>query len=312
MSHYATRLHDAVRRTGTPALVGLDPRFERLPAPVVRAARERTSTDLAVRAAAFEEFCKRIVDVVAPLVPAVKPQAAFFEELGPAGCTALERVIRHARAAGLVVICDAKRGDIGSTAEAYARAYLAGADPDGAVWGADALTVSPYLGADTLRPFVDVAVERGAGIYVLVRTSNPGAGTFQDLRFEDGESPKLVYQQVAGVVEELAAETADDQGYGCVGAVVGATYPAELAEVRSAMPHVPLLVPGYGSQGGTASDVAGGFDQNGLGAVVNSSRAINFAHAAEPYAEQFGDDRWEEAVLAATKRMVADLSAVAN
>src|SRR5579859_3841711 len=184
MSEFAQRLDAAVTIKGNPVVVGLDPRYQQLPAPIRKSAEQRTSAEAEQIAGAFEEFCCRIIDVVAALVPAVKPQAAFFEEIGPPGCAALARVIQKARRAGLIVICDAKRGDIGTTAEAYARGYLAGRDPAAAAWGADALTVNPYLGRDTLDPFVRVALERGAGIYVLVRTSNPGAGTFQDVREE--------------------------------------------------------------------------------------------------------------------------------
>lgn len=308
MTHYIERLHAAIRRTKTSALVGLDPRFDQLPPGIVESAKRRATNNRGVQAIAFEEFCCRIIDVVAPLVPAVKPQAAFFEELGPDGCFALANVIRHARQAGLVVICDAKRGDIGSTAEAYARGYLAGADPNAAAWAADALTINPYLGQDTLEPFIKVAVERGAGLYVLVRTSNPGAGTLQD-RQTNGEP---LYRHVARLVEELSAATlcqsnlpGDD--FGCVGAVVGATYPAELAELRQVMPHVPLLVPGYGAQGGSAADVQAAFRSDGFGALINSSRAINFAHTREPYKSGFGADRWEEAVAAATQDMIREL-----
>lgn len=305
MSGFATRLHEAIRKKGTPALVGLDPRFELLPQPAITAAGMRRSTDKAsMMAGAFEYFCFHVIDVVAPLVAAVKPQAAFFEELGPSGCRVLARVIRRARDAGLIVICDAKRGDIGSTAEAYARGYLAGADPDAAFWAADALTVNPYLGADTLEPFVRVATERDAGIYVLVRTSNPGAGTFQNL----SENSLPLYRRVAGIVEDLSRPTAGESGYGCVGAVVGATYPRELKELRAAMPHVPLLVPGYGSQGGTAADVVAAFDTEGLGALVNSSRGINFAHRREPYIDRYGPEQWEQAVEEATKQMISDLA----
>ncbi len=309
MTHYIERLHAAIRRTGTSALVGLDPRFDQLPPSVVAAAQKRATTDRAIQAAAFEEFCCRIIDVVAPLVPAVKPQAAFFEELGPDGCFALANVMRHARKAGLIVICDAKRGDIGSTAEAYARGYLAGADPNAAAWAADALTVNPYLGKDTLEPFVKVAVERGAGLYVLVRTSNPGAGTLQN-RETNGEP---LYRHVAQLVEELSVATlcrsyAAGNDFGCVGAVVGATYPAELAELRQVMPHAPLLVPGYGAQGGSGDDVQAAFRADGFGALINSSRAINFAHTREPYKSQFGAARWEEAVAAATRDMIGELS----
>ncbi len=302
---YAERLDAAIRRARTPALVGLDPRCDQLPPDVIAHSSGRSGDDRSRQAAACEEFCCRIIDVVAPLVPAVKPQAAFFEECGPIGCAALWNVIRHARRAGLIVICDAKRGDIGTTAEAYANAYLAGDDPDAAPWGADALTVNAYLGADTLEPFVRVAEQRGAGIYVLVRTSNPGAAAFQD-RVADG---RTVYQYVAETVEALADRTRGSGDFGAVGAVVGATWPRELAELRAAMPHAPLLVPGYGSQGGTAADVAAAFREDGLGALVNNSRGINFAWTRKPYAEQFGPTRWEEAVAAATRDMIADLAA---
>ncbi|MEI8380846.1 MAG: orotidine-5'-phosphate decarboxylase [Planctomycetota bacterium] len=303
VSHFATRLHAAIQSKRTPALVGLDPRLDWIPPDVLAHARDLHADPTAQAAAAFEEFCVRLIDVVAPLVPAVKPQAAFFEELGPDGCLALARVIRYARNAGLIVICDAKRGDIGTTAEAYARAYLAGSDPQAAPWHADALTVNPYLGRDTLEPFVKVATERGAGIYVLVKTSNPGSASFQD-RQADGHK---IYRHVAQVVEDLAVQTAES-GYGCVGAVVGATYPQELTELRAAMPHVPLLVPGYGSQGGAAADVAAAFSPEGLGALINNSRGINFAYRAAPYAEQFGARQWEAATEAATRRMIADLA----
>jgi len=307
---YAERLHQAVIAKQTPALIGLDPRFNLLPADVIDSARKRQLDETATVAAAFEEFCCRLIDVVSSLVPAVKPQAAFFEEWGPAGCQALANVIRYARQQGLIVICDAKRGDIGSTAEAYARGYLAGEDPKAAVWGADALTVSPYLGRDTLEPFVNVAKERGAGIYVLVRTSNPGAGTFQDRQseLEPGSPAVPHYRHIAQAVEELAADTADGGAFGIVGGVVRATYPEELAELRAAMPHVPLLVPGYGSQGGTAADVAAGFTPDGLGALVNSSRGINFAFRSESFASQFGEENWEQAAEAATGQMIADLA----
>jgi orotidine-5'-phosphate decarboxylase len=304
MSDYASRLNSAVRSKGNPVVVGLDPRFEQLPAEIRKSAVERNAASTEQIALAFEEFCDRIIDVVAPLVSAVKPQAAFFEEYGPAGCAALGRVIRRAREAGLMVICDAKRGDIGTTAEAYARGYLAGREADAAAWGADALTVNPYLGRDTLEPFVRVAVERGAGIYVLVRTSNSGAGTFQG---QSGENSPL-YLRVAAVVEELAEATARGADYGAVGAVVGATFPQELVELRAAMPHAPLLIPGYGAQGGTARDIAGAFDENGLGAVVNSSRGILFALEREKYASRFAPADWERAVEAATRDMIADLA----
>ncbi|MEW4527296.1 orotidine-5'-phosphate decarboxylase [Maioricimonas sp. JC845] len=305
MKTYSERLQSAVQTKGTPALVGLDPRWEQLPGEITSRAQTQAGNPLDARALAYEEFCRRIIDVVADKVPAVKPQAAFFEACGPAGATALARVIRHARDAGLIVICDAKRGDIGSTAEAYAAAYLAGEDPDAAPWASDALTVNPYLGVDTLEPFVRTAIARGAGLYVLVRTSNPGAGRFQDLVADD----QTVYRHVAAAIEELSVQSAGTAHYGDVGAVVGATYPRELEELRAAMPHVPLLIPGYGSQGGTSADTAAAFDEQGHGALVNSSRGIIFAYRREPYAEAYGEAQWEAAVDAATRDMIADLAA---
>lgn len=307
MPGYATRLHEAIRKKQTPALVGLDPRFNDLPTRIVELAMLEDVPDYdSVMAKAYEMFCFEVIDIVAPLVSAVKPQAAFFEELGPPGCLVLQRVIRRAREAGLIVILDAKRGDIGSTAEAYARGYLAGEDPNAAHWGADALTVNPYLGVDTLEPFVKVCQERNAGIYVLVKTSNPGSGDFQD-RESGGNT---LYGTVAAAVEKLSAATmVSPEVYGAVGAVVGATYPQQLTAMRSAMPHCPLLVPGYGNQGGTAADVAGAFRPDGLGALVNSSRAINYAHKREPWATYLRPDQWQEAVLEATQQMIAELAA---
>jgi len=295
---FADRLADAVRRRENPVLVGLDPRYEQLPD---RLRAGGHSADWAARAEAYGQFCQGVIDVVAPLVPAVKPQAAFFEELGPAGMQVLADVIDYARAKNLLVILDGKRNDIGSTAAAYASAYL-GARPASA-WGADALTVSPYLGDDSLTPFVETATARGAGIFVLVKTSNPGGGMFQDLT-TDGQP---LYRHVAIRVQQLANQTRGACGYGAVGAVVGATYPRQVAELREAMPNAWFLVPGFGSQGGSARDFAAAFDSAGLGAIVNNSRGIIFAHAEKRYAERFGAARWQEAVEAATREMIEQL-----
>lgn len=263
--------------------------------------RPRDANDYVAVAAAYGEFCRGVIDVVAPLVAVVKPQSAFFEELGPAGVAVLVDVIRYARERGLLVILDAKRGDIGSTAEAYAAGLLGAKSP----WGGDALTVNPYLGDDSLDPFVTTAKERGAGLFVLVKTSNPGGKTFQDLVIRD----EPLYRHVATLVESLAVQTKGECGYGAVGAVVGATYPAQLAELRTAMPTTWFLVPGYGSQGGAAADVAAAFDSHGLGAVINSSRAIIFAHARKDYAGRFATDQWQQAVEAATREMIDELRA---
>ena len=296
MEHFADRLAAAVERTGTPVCVGLDPRAKNLPAGFLNSG----GRSLAVIADAYARFCNEVTDVVAPLVPIVKPQAAFFEELGPHGMTALGQVIDHAIARGLLVVLDGKRNDIGSTAEAYARGYLGRTE---SAWHADALTVSPYLGDDSLTPFVDVACERGAGIFVLVKTSNPGGGLLQDVECQGGR----LYGRVAAHVEGLSAATVGACGYGVVGAVVGATYPAQLVELRQAMPHTWFLVPGYGSQGGTAADVAAAFDDRGMGAIVNNSRGIIFAHERPEFKDRFGAGKWQAAVEAATLEMITAL-----
>lgn len=299
MDHFADRLIAAVRRCHNPVLVGLDPRAESLP----QGLRVENSRNYTAVADAYRRFCQGVIDVVAPLVPIVKPQAAFFEELGPAGMAALGDVIRYARDQGLLVILDGKRNDIGSTATAYAQGYLG--DSADCPWAADSLTVSPYLGDDSLEPFVKVARQRGAGIFVLVKTSNPGGKLFQDLV----ANGRPLFQHVAAFVETLATQTLGLGGYGAVGAVVGATYPEELAQLRAQMPHTWFLVPGFGAQQGTAGDVAGAFDPAGLGAVINNSRNIIFAHARPEYKTTFGHARWQAAVEAATRDMIAQLQA---
>lgn len=295
ISPFADRLAAAVRHCGNPVVVGLDPRWEQLPV-LLRGVSE----DPAAKAEAFRKFSCEILDVVAGRVAAVKPQMAFFEELGPAGMLALADVIEHARHLGVLVLLDGKRNDIGSTAEGYARAYLGA----GSAWHADALTVSPYLGDDSLTPFVKQAKHQSAGIFVLVKTSNPGGRTFQDLNING----QPLYRHVAQLVEKLAEETVADCGYGAVGAVVGATYPEQLAELRAAMPHAWFLVPGFGAQGGSAADVKAAFDDRGLGAVINSSRAIIFAHERPEYAA-FAQSSWQTAVERAVEEMAAELKA---
>ncbi|MEZ6061475.1 MAG: orotidine-5'-phosphate decarboxylase [Planctomycetaceae bacterium] len=305
MTSYSSRLAARIRETKTAALVGLDPRWDQLPDEITKPLGGLTAT-LAQRADGFGQFCREIIDIVAPLVPAVKPQVAFFEQLGPPGMAALHDVMSHARSKNLIVIADAKRGDIGSTATAYADAWLAGSDAGAAAFPADALTVSPYLGPDTLQPFIECAVDRSAGLYVLVRTSNPQSAAFQDRVTQD----QKLFEAVADVVQALNESYRGDDSYGPVGAVVGATWPEELSALRLRMPNTLLLVPGYGSQGGSASDVAAAFDADGQGALINSSRAINFAFRSPRYSDRFPASEWREAVLAATNDMIADLAAV--
>jgi orotidine-5'-phosphate decarboxylase len=291
-----------VRETQSAVCVGLDPRLSQLPdgiRPAINASPEQ-------QALAIEQFCFEIIEVVAPLVPVVKPQAAFFEQLGPWGMVALGRVIRRASDRGLIVILDGKRNDIGSTAEAYAEAYLG--RNERSAWGSDALTVSPYLGEDSLQPFIHQCESQDAGIFVLVKTSNPGGGWLQD-RKTDKTS---IYQHVAELVQQENSARLGESGFGPIGAVVGATYPEQLADLRNRMSAAWILIPGFGAQGGAAEDVRPGFDQHGMGAIVNSSRHIIFAHTRKDLAGKLssGTAGWLGAVEAATLEMNQQLNGV--
>lgn len=293
-ANFADRLLDAIARKGSPVCVGVDPVHERLPKDL---AAGPTAGD-AEKAAAIGRFAEAVVDVVAGIVPAVKPQIAFFERHGSAGVAAYERTVARAKAAGLVVIGDLKRNDIGSTAEAYALGNLAGDDRP------DAITINGYLGADGIEPFLKVCREGGKGAFVLVRTSNPSAAAVQD--FQDA-SGKRFYEHIAAIVAAMseAAGLTGAGGYSSLGAVVGATYPAEARRLREIMPRQLFLVPGYGAQGATASDCGAAFREDGTGAIVSASRSIIFAYADRKYA---GMD-WKKAVASAATEFARDIRA---
>lgn len=295
---FGARLLANVRRCATPALVGLDPRLSHLP--MLMKSKVQVHDRQAV-ACAYRDFCCAIVDVVAPSVAAVKLQAAFFEALGVEGMEALFAVIRYARQQGLLVILDAKRGDIGDTAEAYAQAYLA----PGAPWPADALTVNPFLGPGTCQPFLQMARQYGRGLFVLVKTSNPDSAFVQDAKDSNGTP---VYERLAEWVECQTESTRRGEPYGNVGAVVGATYPEQLQRLRQLMPHAWILVPGYGAQGATARDTAGAFHADGTGALINASRSVIFAYEREPYCSRYGPSDWQHAVEDALRDMIEELA----
>ncbi len=307
--NFADKLIEAVKKKGTPICVGLDPRLDQIPEAIVnRALAKGDKTPMAAAADAIIEFNKGIIDAVADLVPVVKPQIAFYEIYGSEGVRAYEETLKYAKSKGLLTIADAKRNDIGSTAQAYAQAFLGeiemfeGEDEVVTpIFDADSITINPYLGWDGVKPFVEECDKYGRGIFVLVKTSNPSSGDFQDLQTEGGDA---MYEIVGQLVDSWGANETGESGYSSVGAVVGATYPKQAAKLRKLMPNSIFLVPGYGAQGGGAADVKPCFNEDGLGAVVNSSRGIIFAYEKM---DEFGEDQYAEAARKACENMKADL-----
>ncbi len=302
MQPFGDRLHDAVERAGNPCVVGLDPHLALLPDEFAVARDPAASR--ADRARAMGDFLCGIVEAAAGKVPAVKPQSAFFEVFGADGVAEFERVVAASKDAGLLVIGDVKRGDIGSTAAAYAQAFLRGIEGQDPRTLCDSITVNPYLGSDSVAPIIAECEATGGGMYVLVRTSNPSSAEFQALVTSGQEAaPALLADRVAGAVDRWGRDLVGESGWSSVGAVVGATHPEELARLRRLMPRTPLLLPGYGAQGAGAADIVGGF-QGGLhGALVNSSRGILFAGQQAP------EKHWKDAAAGAMDAMAAELRA---
>lgn len=269
-----------------PTVVGLDPKLEYLPKQIKEKAFRTYGKTLEGAAQAYLQFNKAIIDAVCDIVPVVKPQCAYYEMLGWQGMKCLAETIAYAQQKGMYVITDGKRNDIGSTMQAYAAAHLGEIDIEGTScvpFGADALTVNGYLGSDGIQPLLDlIKGQDDKAIFVLAKTSNPSSGELQDKQIE-GEP---VYAVMGDMCEQWGQPSRGSHGYSQVGAVVGATYPEQLTELRKKLPHTFFLVPGYGAQGGGAKDVAGAFDQNGLGAIVNSSRAILTAWKKEGWSDE--------------------------
>lgn len=276
--HFADRLSENMKKKNSAVCVGLDPRLSHLPAFIVNAAIEEHGKTFTAAANAFVEFNKGIIDAVKDLVPCVKVQIAFYEEYGFQGVWAFDETCKYAKKAGLIVIADAKRNDIGSTAEAYAKAFIGVTDLFGTkvpVFDADAVTVSPYLGYDGIKPFIEASAHGEKGIFVLVKTSNPSAGDLQERVTVDEKMS--VSALVGHFVESWGAEDLGECGYSNVAAVVAGNSKKEAKLLREIMPNTFFLVPGYGAQGGGPDDVAPCFDKDGMGAIVNNSRAIIFA-----------------------------------
>lgn len=302
--HFADRLNAAIKLKGSAICVGLDPRLEQLPDFIKEKHFNKYDNALVAAAEAILEFNKGIIDAVHDLVPIIKPQIAFYEQYGHEGVRAFEETLWYARDKGLMTLADIKRGDIGSTADAYARAFLGKVNLFGKEifsFDCDAVTIMPYLGWDGIKPFIETARRHGKGVFVLVKTSNPSSGDLQDLCLQktgSGKAEMTLYEIMGHYLESWGADEIGEGGYSFVGAVVGATFPDQAKRLRKIMPQSIFLVPGYGAQGGSAKDVQHCFNKGGLGAIVNSSRGIIYAwEESDIYTEKDYAEAAREAVL---------------
>ena len=299
------KLVSKIKKMGAPVVVGLDPMLNYVPEFVQKKAFEEYGETLEGAAEAIWQFNKAIVDQIYDIVPAVKPQIAMYEQFGVPGVAAYKKTVDYCKSKDLVVIGDVKRGDIGSTSAAYAVGHLGKVTVGSkkiAAFDEDFATVNPYLGTDGIKPFVDVCKEEKKGIFVLVKTSNPSSGEFQDQLING----RPLYELVGEKVNEWGASSMDGD-YSNVGAVVGATYPEMGRVLRKVMPKAYILVPGYGAQGGQGKDLVDFFNPDGLGAIVNSSRGIIAAYTKEQYAK-FGEKNFGEASRQAALDMIADIN----
>ena len=298
-------LVEKIKEKGNPSVAGLDPKIDYVPEYIRKKAYAQYGQNLKGATEAIWEFNKGLIDALSDVVPAVKPQSAFYEMYGLYGEEVMHRTISYAKEKGLYIILDVKRNDIGSTAEAYSKAYLGKTMVDGVecdACGVDCVTVNPYLGTDGVLPFVNDCKAYDKAIFALVKTSNPSSGELQDLVVDD----KHIYEKVAECVNKWNEDTIGKSGYGAVGAVVGATYPEQAVVLRKLMPKSYFLVPGYGAQGGGAEGVKPCFNSDGLGAIVNSSRGIMCAYKKGDWKEE----QFAEAARAEALRMKADLLSV--
>ncbi len=306
---FIDRLIEGIREKNNPTVVGLDPKLDYVPSFIKEKAFKELGVNLKGAAQAIIQFNKQLIDAIYDLVPAIKPQLAYYEMYGVEGMIAFEETCRYAKSKGMLVIADGKKNDIGSTAEAYSKAFLGETllteDIRERAFDVDALTVSPYLGIDGIKPFIDDCANNDKGMFVLVKTSNKSSGQLQDLVTQDCRS---IYEIMAAYVNDWGKNIKGQYGYSSVGAVVGATYPNQAKLLRSIMKHAYILVPGYGVQGGTANDCTYSFNKDGLGAIVNASRSVMCAYMSENWKERYSEDSFAEAARAEVIRMKNDLN----
>ena len=300
-------LVDKIKKMEAPIVVGLDPMLNYVPDFLLQSAIKEQGETLEAAAEAVWQYNKGIVDAICDIVPAVKPQIAMYEQFGIPGLLAFKKTVDYCKEKGLVVIGDVKRGDIGSTSAAYAAGHIGKVQVGSkklAAFDEDFITVNPYLGTDGIKPFVDVCKEEKKGLFILVKTSNPSSGEFQDQKIDGKPLYEMVGEHVAKWGEECMGDS-----YSYIGAVVGATYPEMGKILRKVMPKTYILMPGYGAQGGTAEDLAPYFNEDGLGAIVNSSRGIIAAYKQPAY-EKYGEEGFAEAARQAALNMKADISRI--
>lgn len=307
MKNAIDNLIEKIKETGNPTVMGLDPRYDMIPECV----RKKYPNDLEGISKSILEYNKELIDNTFDIIPSIKPQLAFYEMFGIEGMKAFKETCKYAKEKGMIVIADAKRGDIGSTAKGYSNAYLGqtsiGEEKIEVFENIDFLTVNPYLGVDSITPFVEDCEKYGKGIFVLVKTSNPSSGELQDLKLENG---KTVYEHVASLVETWGENLRGKYGYSSVAAVVGATYPEQLKEIRKKAPNTYFLIPGYGAQGGKAEDIALGFDKQGIGGIVNASRSLMCAYKSDKWKEKFTEEEYGKATRAEAIEMKEILNKV--
>ena len=304
MANMMDRLIDKIKETNNPTVIGIDPKYDMIPECI----KNKYEQNMEGVAKAIEEFNKALIDATFDIIPAVKINIAFYEMYGLEGMKVFEETCKYAKEKGMLVMADIKRGDIGSTSKAYSNAFLGRTqigEKEEKIYDVDFVTLNPYMGIDSIKPFIEDCKKYNKGAFIIVKTSNPSSGDLQDLKLENGEE---VYTRVAKLVEEWGEDLRGKYGYSSISEVVGATYPKQLKDLRKTAPHTFFLIPGYGAQGGKAEDIALGFDSNGIGGIVNSSRGLMCAYKSDLWKDKYTEERFAEATRQEAIRMRNELN----
>ena len=304
MANMMDKLINKIKETNNPTVIGIDPNYENIPK-YIKSKYDETMEGVAQ---AILEFNKILIDATYDIIPAVKINIAFYEMYGLEGMKTFEKTCNYAKEKGMIVIADIKRGDIGTTARAYSNAFLGKTkigEKEESVYDVDFVTLNAYMGIDAIKPFIEDSKKYNKGAFILVKTSNPSSGELQDEKLETGEE---IYTKVAKLVEKWGEELRGEYGYSSISAVVGATYPKQLEDLREIAPHTFFLIPGYGAQGGKAKDIALGFDENGIGGIVNSSRGLMYAYKSDLWKDKFEEEDFGKATREEAIRMRDELN----